>query len=299
MSEQAGYPLLGRLFELPGVDAPPGPPGQRIRLLRPPQLGAAEWIVAERSSHLWRIHHDEYDLCIVPAAGNAADAGASYTYRRWTIECRPGAIYLLEPDTLHVNRRLFAPASFYVLRAPRAVVSALGCELGLGAEPHFRAASSGSPILECAVDALARAVAEEAPALTQETLLCRALRVALQDAGEGRGRGLADAPPPVIARVRDYLHANLTADIHLDDLERLTGLTRYHLIRSFARVYGVAPHAYQNTLRTAEARRLLLAGVHPADIDVGFFDQGHLIRHFKRAYAVTPAAYQRASARTS
>ncbi|NUR87733.1 MAG: helix-turn-helix domain-containing protein, partial [Nonomuraea sp.] len=56
------------------------------------------------------------------------------------------------------------------------------------------------------------------------------------------------------------------------------------------------PHAYQTTLRVRQARRLLDAGVRPAEVaaEVGFTDQAHLNRHFKRILGVPPAAYQRA-----
>src|SRR5690606_41927249 len=58
---------------------------------------------------------------------------------------------------------------------------------------------------------------------------------------------------------------------------------------------GLPPHAYLNSVRIRQARRLLRAGVRPAEVaaEVGFTDQAHLSRHFKRVVGVPPAAYQR------
>lgn len=86
--------------------------------------------------------HEDYELCVVPPEGNGRDAGGDYTYRRWHLDCRPGAVYFLEPDTLHANRRIYAPSSFYVLKIARATVGTLAAELGLGERPHFTRAGT-------------------------------------------------------------------------------------------------------------------------------------------------------------
>jgi AraC-like DNA-binding protein len=96
-----------------------------------------------------------------------------------------------------------------------------------------------------------------------------------------------------MALVRDYIAAHYTQDISINDLAAVSGLSRYHLMRSFAREYGLPPHAYINQLRLSAARKLMIAGHRPADAaaSVGFYDQSHLARLFKRAYGITPGAY--------
>ena len=299
MDDQQRYPHPAALFSLDGVAAPPGPPGERIRVLRPPALPHTEWVVAAGSARHWRRVHEDYDLCVVPAECNPRDAGASYTYRRWTVDARPGAVYLWEPDTLHASRTIFGPTTAYVVKVGCARIAALAEELHLGSAPHFRTPSNDSPRLRAALDRLCGAMVADASSLEQETRLCLAIRIVLTESAEQAARMPLDPSSVALRAVRDHLHAHATADVPIADLERISGLTRFHLIRSFSRMYGVAPHAYQNALRVAEARRQLSAGKQPSEIDVGFFDQAHLIRHFKRAYAVTPAAYARLTARTS
>lgn len=277
------------------MDAPTDVAGERIRLLDGRTLPGTVWILASGAQRLWRVFHEEYELCVLPPEGNQRDGGASYTYRRWHVPCRPGALYLLEPDTLHANDRLFGPSNYYVIKVQRAVVAEIAEELGLGGSPHFRMASTESPPLIDALRALSGAASSaEMDPLEKETSLLRVLRMVLEECGEGRARDPAAPPAAALARAREYLHAHATTPVTLADLSRTSGLSRYHLVRAFTRAFGLPPHAYQLQLRVAEARRQLAAGTSPSAVEAGFFDQAHLTKHFKRAYAVTPAAYQRA-----
>jgi AraC-like DNA-binding protein len=94
-------------------------------------------------------------------------------------------------------------------------------------------------------------------------------------------------------RAREYIAEHLSRNVSVDELAEVCGLTRVHLMRSFAREYGLPPHAYANQLRLLEAKRLLATGHGPAHaaMAVGFYDQSHLTRLFRRAYGLTPGAY--------
>lgn len=96
-----------------------------------------------------------------------------------------------------------------------------------------------------------------------------------------------------MARVREFIAANFLRNLSIEELLPLCGLSRYHLMRSFAREYGMPPHAYANQLRLLEAKRLIDAGSKPADaaVSAGFYDQSHLTHLFKRAYGITPGTY--------
>jgi AraC-like DNA-binding protein len=94
---------------------------------------------------------------------------------------------------------------------------------------------------------------------------------------------------------RDYLHAHPASAVTLRDLTRLTGLSMYHLARTFKAETGVSPHAYQVQLRVLQAKRLLSAGHNIAETaaQCGFYDQAHLTAQFKRHVGVTPGTYAR------
>lgn len=81
-------------------------------------------------------------------------------------------------------------------------------------------------------------------------------------------------------------------------LERLAaelGTSPFALLRAFRDAYGMPPHTWLTDARVRRARRLLDAGVTPAEaaVTVGFTDQPHLNRHFTRMVGVPPGAYQR------
>ncbi len=84
----------------------------------------------------------------------------------------------------------------------------------------------------------------------------------------------------------------------LAELAGLSGVSRFQLLRGFARSVGTTPHAYLVQQRVRLARRLLAAGSGPAAAaaEAGFADQSHMTRAFVRQYGVTPARYRAALA---
>jgi AraC-like DNA-binding protein len=107
---------------------------------------------------------------------------------------------------------------------------------------------------------------------------------------------VARMPAPAHRAVRiarDYLHENVSANVTLADLSRVSRLSPYRLTRLFRATLGLPPHAYQLQLRIDHAKRLLLAGRSASDAghEAGFFDLSHFTRHFKRYVGVAPGVY--------
>jgi AraC-like DNA-binding protein len=98
---------------------------------------------------------------------------------------------------------------------------------------------------------------------------------------------------PAVTAVRDYLRKRAYETITLDDLARISRMSRFHLARVFAANVGLPPHAYQTRLRIERAMALLRSGVRPGEVAnlTGFADQSHLTRHFRRIVGVTPGEY--------
>jgi AraC-like DNA-binding protein len=100
---------------------------------------------------------------------------------------------------------------------------------------------------------------------------------------------------PGAARAHAYLLEHFAGPVSLDALVRVSGLSRFYVLRVFRREYGVSPHEYQRHLRLARAARLLASGVPASRVayDAGFADQSHLIRQFKALTGLTPGAFAR------
>ena len=95
--------------------------------------------------------------------------------------------------------------------------------------------------------------------------------------------------------LRDLLDSRTSTGITLREAARLLHAHPGHLVRSFTRAFGLPPHLYLTGRRVDQARRLLLAGLRPADVAVrvGFHDQSHLNRHFARHLGTSPGRYVR------
>lgn len=95
--------------------------------------------------------------------------------------------------------------------------------------------------------------------------------------------------------VCDYLEKNYTNTISLDNLSSLTGLSKYHLIRSFTRQKGISPYNYLETIRICEAKKLLEKGIPPIEVtfQTGFSNQSHFSNFFKKLIGLTPRQYMK------
>jgi AraC-like DNA-binding protein len=110
------------------------------------------------------------------------------------------------------------------------------------------------------------------------------------------GTPLAAARPRRIsslARVQEYLRAQIRQPVTTEELSQVSGLSEPHLIRAFHYEFGLPPHAYHLRVRLAAACELLTRGRAVASVayECGFADQSHLSRKFKTVYGLTPAAW--------
>jgi len=96
--------------------------------------------------------------------------------------------------------------------------------------------------------------------------------------------------------VKQFLDEHPAADISLEELASLAGISACHLLRQFQRYFGLPPHTYQIQSRLRLAKKLIRQGNKMLNValDCGFHDQSHFHRHFKRAMGVTPGTYAKA-----
>ena len=97
-------------------------------------------------------------------------------------------------------------------------------------------------------------------------------------------------------RVRDYLRAHLGANVSLDALAGLVGLSPAHFCRAFKQSTGLPPHRWLLARRVERARELLTATDLPV-IEVaalvGYEDPNQLARVFRKHLRASPGRYRR------
>jgi AraC-like DNA-binding protein len=105
--------------------------------------------------------------------------------------------------------------------------------------------------------------------------------------------GPADGIVGLIQRAKARIDDDPSAAVTLAGLAAEASLSRFQLLRGFARYTGLPPHAYLIQRRISLAGRLIAQGTPLADaaVGAGFADQSHMTRAFSRAFGVTPAHY--------
>jgi AraC-like DNA-binding protein len=263
------------------------PPRDWIRIA-PPQPGIAR-LEAFFAGHGYDPHrHDTY------AIGVTLDGVQSFDYRGATAHSRPRQAIILHPDERHDGRAGTAAGFRYRMAyiEPGLIRAALG---DAGPLPFAR-----EPVTDDA-----RLIAALAPALDdldtgfedlQRDQIVVDVATALAALDRSTHRPTIDAAcRRAIAIARDFLDANVEHVVRSNQLEALTGLSRFALTRHFRAGLGTSPYRYLVMRRLDRARRLMVSGVGLAEVAAasGFADQSHLSRHFKRTYGVSPGRWRK------
>ena len=259
---------------------------ERLNVIRSSALPGIEILIAYDSFHPWRIYNSTYALCA------CRTAATDWRYRRRVHTLQDGGTMLLQAGEAHANTYVHKYSDFKALFIEPALVQQAAHELASPKSCHFKAAQTEDPALFAAVYALGAAIESGADALEQQSrlALCLRLMFGYMEAQQARPPINASA---AVRHAEEYLRQRFHETVTLDELVTISGLSRFHLLRSFAAHAGLPPHAYQIRLRIAHAMQLLRSGLAPGTVAVlvGFADQSHLTRHFRRVMRMTPGQY--------
>lgn len=94
-------------------------------------------------------------------------------------------------------------------------------------------------------------------------------------------------------QIKRFLDDNYLTAITLNDLVKISGISKYYLIRQFENFYGLSPHKYITNLRVNHSKILLKTSNDFATIalESGFYDQSHFSKCFKEYTGITPKKY--------
>ncbi|HME40680.1 MAG TPA: AraC family transcriptional regulator [Steroidobacteraceae bacterium] len=93
-----------------------------------------------------------------------------------------------------------------------------------------------------------------------------------------------------------WIDAHSHESIGLDAIAREAGLSMFHFLRVFSRVFGVTPHQYLLRSRLRRSVRLLTEdtrAITSVALDVGFNDLSNFVRTFHRAAGISPERFRR------
>jgi AraC-like DNA-binding protein len=266
---------------------------ERIKWWRPPTLQGVDILLAENCARRWAVFHETYTVCTCVDFG---DAEIEWRYRRKIHHARSGTMMLMEPGEVHANTHITPPIGFRVLLIDPSLVHAAAAELGRTLiPPQWKSALTQHPLLLRQLCALHESLERTTTPLESESRLVTCLRLLLEHCSENGLPAFKQPARALLSRARDFIREHYNEAITLSQLSAISGLSRFHLVRAFAKEFALTPHAYQVNVQAAKARMLLLAGHLPAEAaaETGFADQSHLTRHFKRVYGVTPGRYKK------
>ncbi len=249
--------------------------------LRPLGLPGGYAVTAASDHRFPKHHHDLFGIGLIEQGAQKSWSG------RGLVEAEAGDVITVNPGEVHDGAPLAdGGRRWTILYLPPALVMAAADDIAPGTGARFEFSQPVYRLFPLA-QRLRGLVAAGGETGAEEEGLLALLAPLLRP--ESRPLGTSRA----LLRVRDWIDAEPEADVPLAELAAQASLSRFQLVRSFARLTGLTPHAYRLQRRVQAARRLILDGTPLADAAAasGFADQSHMTRLFRRVYGLSPGAF--------
>lgn len=264
-------------------------PRDRALYRRVPHRSGVELYRAQIVDHAFAPHaHDAFGI-------GAVEWGVErFRYQGSEHRAGPGSVLLMDEDELHTGRADTAQGWRYrMVYVQGSVLEEIsGMPLSRFVQPTVDDPAQGARVTAL-LDALWQAA--DSP-LAFDSLLSALLEaVVARHARNHTPEKTAGLALPVLARVRDYIEANLDQTLRLEDLAREAHLSPFHFLRRFKASTRHTPQVFVQARRGARAKALLARGLPVAEVAaaVGLVDQPHLTRLLLRQFGITPGQYQR------
>lgn len=263
-----------------------------------PGIYSTHTLSGQRFGRHW---HDSYGFGLLEQGAQRSASG------RGRVDAFAGQVITNNPGEVHDGSPLGGPTRRWRILSvdTNVFASLIEHETSAGASAEIAQPVIDDPILYRVLQRLFRRIARwnaRADPESTETLACEESLVeaaVVLVARHGTVRLRIDSPQqaPAMQQLRDRLADELFDPPSLAKMAAMTGLSRYQVLRGFAKAYGLPPHAWLLSRRAEHALRLIRGGETPADAAIasGFADQSHMTRVFVRHYGFTPGAWRRAA----
>lgn len=251
-------------------------------------------VVEAATDHAFARHtHEQFGIGLIHEGAQTSSSG------RGTVEAEAGDVITVNPGEVHDGAPIGgAGRSWRMLYLDPSLV---GTVVGDVTEGRRASCEFSDPVIRSsALAARFRAIFAAASAAESAHVLLRWEELAvtlLAEAMELAPRPGAPARvPKSIAAAVSLIDDDPLAPVTLTDLARESGLSRFQVVRGFARATGLTPHAYLVQRRIDIVRRLIAEGTPLAEAAIagGFTDQSHMTRVFVRKYGFSPGTYAQA-----
>lgn len=247
-----------------------------------PQVHAVEAL----SLHSFVRHsHDVYGIGRLVSGAQRSWSG------RGQVEAGPGDVITVNPGEVHDGAPIDGARAWRMLYLTPEAIAAMVTDISDGATFDFE---FNDPVMTSCVQSDAIEAAYDALTSSRVGAADGEERLILLLAGLMRNRPPSSPPDNTgLARAKARIDDNPAVPHTLADLAQAAGMSRFQLVRGFAKVTGFTPHAYVVQRRLDEARNMLRNRMALSDAAAacGFADQSHFTRTFVQRYGLTPGAY--------
>ncbi|VVQ13148.1 hypothetical protein PS914_05439 [Pseudomonas fluorescens] len=100
--------------------------------------------------------------------------------------------------------------------------------------------------------------------------------------------------PHYLIRAKQYIHDNAREALHLEDIEAISGVSRFKLFEGFRKYFGMSPMAYLKKYRLGAVRQEILEDNSARNISViamgwGFTHLGRFSSEYRKLFDETPS----------
>jgi len=248
-----------------------------------------EAVAADSNQSFARHTHEQFGIGLVSSGAQKSLSG------RGMVEAGAGDIITVNPNEVHDGTPIGEGRSWRILYFDPAVITANLSEVTGGSAVEIAHPVLHDKAIAAHFEAVFALLTNEGGRQLQleQALLELVARVFAEVAPTDR-----PGAPQAIRTAQEMIDCDPTAAISLSDLARASRLSRFQVLRGFAKATGMTPHAYLVQRRIHLARRLIAGGAPLAEAAIasGFVDQSHMTRVFVRKYGVSPRAYANAVA---
>ncbi|MEI2299941.1 AraC family transcriptional regulator [Ensifer sp. MJa1] len=263
----------------------------QFRMLRSAVAGI-DAVEADTRHSFARHTHDQFGIGLIYQGAQKSLSG------RGMVEAGAGDMITVNPGEVHDGAPIGdAGRSWRMLYLDPSVVSAAAEDISHGWTSAGEFTAPAFHDAETAKQFRALFAALTAPTAHDETIRQEEGLLLLLGSLLATGRAQRSQKQAAVTSAKMMIDDDPTAPITLADLATEAGLSRFQLVRHFAKAVGLTPHAYIVQRRIDLARRLIGKGMPLAEaaFAAGFADQSHMTRVFVSKYGLSPGVYAEAA----